>query len=98
MKKIRQKERIGVVLSNKMQKTIIVRVTSHTRHPKYGKIVKKRTKFKVHDEKNIAGIGDTVRICQTRPISKEKRFRLIEVVKKAPVSSIKSEEIELQTK
>ncbi|MEK6715146.1 MAG: 30S ribosomal protein S17 [Candidatus Omnitrophota bacterium] len=76
-----RKERIAVVLSNKMQKTIIVRVERASRHPVYGKVVKKASKFKVHDEKNIAKIGDRVRIRETRPLSKEKRWKLIEVLK-----------------
>lgn len=76
-----RKERIAVVLSNKMQKTIIVRVERSSRHPVYGKVVKKASKFKVHDEKNIAKIGDRVRIRETRPLSKEKRWKLIEVIK-----------------
>lgn len=76
-----RKERIAVVLSNKMQKTIIVRVERSSRHPVYGKVVKKASKFKVHDEKNIAKVGDKVRIRETRPLSKEKRWKLIEVIK-----------------
>lgn len=76
-----RKERIAVVLSNKMQKTIIVRVERSSRHPVYGKVVKKASKFKVHDEKNIAKIGDRVRIRETRPLSKEKRWKLVEVIK-----------------
>ena len=74
---------IGTVISDKMRKTIIVRITHMSKHPKYGKIIKSYTKFKVHDEKNAAKIGDMVRIEETRPLSKDKRFRLIEVIKKA---------------
>ena len=74
---------IGTVISDKMRKTIIVRITHMSKHPKYGKIIKNYTKFKVHDEKNAAKIGDMVRIEETRPLSKDKRFRLIEVIKKA---------------
>lgn len=77
-----RKERIAVVLSNKMQKTIIVRVERASHHPVYDKVVKKASKFKVHDEKNIAKIGDRVRIRETRPLSKEKRWKLIEVIGK----------------
>jgi small subunit ribosomal protein S17 len=66
-----------------MRKTIIVRITHMSKHPKYGKIIKSYTKFKVHDEKNAAKIGDMVRIEETRPLSKDKRFRLIEVIKKS---------------
>lgn len=79
----KRKEFIGIVKSNKMQKTIVVAVTRLAKHPKYGRIVKKCNKFKAHDEKNTANIGDTVRIQETRPLSKDKRFRLMEVVKKA---------------
>ncbi len=79
----RRKEFIGAVLSNKMHKTIIVKVTFSAKHPKYGRIIRKLNKFKVHDEKNIANAGDRVRIRETRPLSKDKRFRLLEVIKKA---------------
>jgi small subunit ribosomal protein S17 len=78
-----RKERIGKVVSNKMQKTITVAVDRKVKHPIYGKFVNRTTKFKAHDESNTAGIGDTVRIMETRPISKDKRWRLIEVVEKA---------------
>jgi small subunit ribosomal protein S17 len=74
---------IGTVISDKMQKTIIVRITHMSKHPKYGKIIKSHNKFKVHDEKNTAKIGDMVRIEETRVLSKDKRFRLIEIIKKA---------------
>jgi small subunit ribosomal protein S17 len=73
----------GTVISDKMQKTIIVRITRMSKHPKYGKIIKSHNKFKVHDEKNTAKIGDTVRIEETRALSKDKHFRLIEIIKKA---------------
>jgi len=76
------KVRTGLVISDKMKKTIIVRVARLAKHPKYGKVIKKSNKFKVHDEKNIAKIGDIVRIEETRPLSKDKRWRLIEVIKK----------------
>lgn len=76
-----KKERIGIVTSNKMQKTIIVQVARLTQHPKYGRTIKKYKKFKVHDEKSIAKIGDRVRIIETRPLSKEKRWCLVEVLK-----------------
>ncbi len=78
-----RKERTGKVVSNKMQKTITVTVDRKVKHPIYGKFVNKTTKFKAHDEKNEAGIGDTVRIMETRPLSKDKRWRLIEIVEKA---------------
>lgn len=75
-----RKERIGIVLSDKMQKTIVVRIDRKALHPKFGKVIEKRTKFKVHDEKNEAHIGDRVRIVETRPLSREKRWRLVEVL------------------
>lgn len=78
-----RKTRIGVVSSNKMDKTITVGVLRKVKHPLYGKFVKKTTKFHVHDEKQEANIGDTVRIMETRPLSKTKRWRLVEIVEKA---------------
>ena len=78
-----RKERIGVVVSDKMQKTITVLVERKMKHPIYGKFVKKSTKFKAHDEKNDCHIGDTVRIMETRPLSKTKRWRLVEITEKA---------------
>jgi small subunit ribosomal protein S17 len=83
MERNERKERIGKVVSNKMQKTITVAVDRKVKHPIYGKFVNRTTKFKAHDEQNTAGIGDTVRIMETRPISKDKRWRLIEIVEKA---------------
>jgi len=78
-----RKSRTGVVSSNKMNKTITVVVERKIMHPKYGKYLKKSTKFHAHDEKNECSIGDTVRIEETRPLSKTKRWRLVEVVEKA---------------
>ena len=78
-----RKERIGKVVSNKMQKSITVAVDRRVKHPIYGKFVHKTTKFMAHDEKNEAGIGDTVRISETCPLSKLKRWRLVEVIEKA---------------
>ncbi len=78
-----RKERIGVVVSNKMDKSIVILVERKVKHPKYGKFVKKSTKFMAHDEKNEAGIGDTVRIMETRPLSKNKCWSLVEIVEKA---------------
>jgi small subunit ribosomal protein S17 len=78
-----RKERIGKVVSNKMQKSITVAVDRKVKHPIYGKFVHKTTKFMAHDEKNEAGIGDTVRISETRPLSKSKRWRLVEIIEKA---------------
>ena len=77
-----RKERIGTVTSNKMDKTIIVAVERKVKHPIYGKFIKKTTKFHAHDEKNEASIGDIVRISETRPLSKTKRWRLVEIVEK----------------
>jgi small subunit ribosomal protein S17 len=78
-----RKERIGKVTSNKMTKSITVAVDRKVKHPIYGKFVHKTTKFMAHDEKNEAGIGDTVRISETRPLSKSKRWRLVEIIEKA---------------
>ena len=78
-----RKERIGVVVSNKMDKTIIVATEIREKHPLYGKFVKKTTKFVAQDEKNECGIGDTVRIMETRPLSKTKNWRLVEIIEKA---------------
>ncbi|MBQ7710255.1 MAG: 30S ribosomal protein S17 [Bacteroidales bacterium] len=78
-----RKERIGVVVSNKMDKSIVVLVERKVKHPMYGKFVKKSTKLMAHDEKNECGIGDTVRIMETRPLSKNKCWRLVEIVEKA---------------
>ena len=83
MERNERKERVGKVVSNKMQKTITVAVDRKVKHPIYGKFVNRTTKFKAHDEENTAGIGDTVRIMETRPISKDKRWRLVEIVEKA---------------
>jgi small subunit ribosomal protein S17 len=77
-----RKIRIGVVSSNKMDKSIVVKVERKVKHPLYGKFVKKSTKFHAHDEKNECSIGDTVKIMETRPMSKTKRWRLVEVVEK----------------
>ncbi len=78
-----RKTKTGVVTSSKMDKTITVAVERKVKHPIYGKFVKKTTKFHAHDEKNECGVGDTVRIMESRPLSKTKRWRLVEVVDKA---------------
>ncbi len=78
-----RKERTGKVVGNKMKKTITVVVQRKVKHPIYGKFVNRTTKFKAHDETNSAGLGDTVRIMETRPLSKTKRWRLVEIVEKA---------------
>ncbi|MEP9393586.1 MULTISPECIES: 30S ribosomal protein S17 [Gordonia] len=79
----RRKERIGYVVSDKMQKTIVVELEDRTRHPLYGKIIRTTKKVKAHDEKGDAGIGDRVRIMETRPLSATKHWRLVEVMEKA---------------
>ena len=78
-----RKERIGVVASNKMDTTIVVVIERRTKHPIYGKFVKKSTRFFAHDEKNECNIGDTVRIMETRPLSKNKHWRLVEIIERA---------------
>lgn len=78
-----RKERIGRVTSNKMQKTITVAIDRKVKHPMYGKFMNKTKKLTVHDEKNECGIGDTVRVMETRPLSKNKRWRLVEIIEKA---------------
>ena len=78
-----RKEKVGVVTSNKMTKSIVVAVERKVKHPKYGKFINRTSKFVAHDEKNECNIGDTVRIMETRPLSKTKRWRLVEVVEKA---------------
>jgi small subunit ribosomal protein S17 len=79
----RRKVRTGVVVSERMDKTVVVRIASSIRHPLYGKIVRRSTRLKAHDETNDAHLGDTVRIVETRPLSKTKRWRLVEVVERA---------------
>ena len=78
-----RKTRTGDVVSDKMDKTIVVAIKTKVRHPLYGKMVNRTRKFKAHDEQNQCGIGDTVRIMETRPLSKDKRWRLVEVIEKA---------------
>ena len=78
-----RKTRTGKVVSNKMQKTIVVAVEDHVKHPLYGKIVKRTYKLKAHDENNDYKIGDTVRVMETRPLSKDKRWRLVEIIERA---------------
>lgn len=78
-----RKTRVGKVVSNKMDKTAVVVIADHVKHKKYGKVVKRTVKIHVHDENNECGIGDTVSVMETRPISKTKRWRLVTVVEKA---------------
>ena len=75
--------RTGVVVSDKIDKTIVVEIRTRVKHPLYGKIMNRTKSFKVHDENNECGIGDTVRIMETRPLSKDKRWRLVEIIEKA---------------
>ncbi|MDL2227978.1 30S ribosomal protein S17 [Bacteroidales bacterium OttesenSCG-928-K03] len=78
-----RKERIGLVVSNKMDKSIVVRIDRRVKHPMYGKIVKKSTKLMAHDENNECNIGDTVKIMETRPLSKNKCWRLVNIIERA---------------
>jgi small subunit ribosomal protein S17 len=77
-----RKERTGVVVSNKMDKTIVIAVERKVKHEKYGKFIKRRNKFTAHDEENTCNIGDTVRIMETRPLSKNKYWRLVEIIER----------------
>ena len=83
LNRTRRKEKVGLVTSNKMTKTIVVSVERQIKHAKYGKFIKRTSKFMAHDEKNEGNIGDTVRIIETRPLSKNKCWRLVEIVEKA---------------
>ena len=78
-----RKTRVGIVTSDKMDKTIVVSIVDNVKHPLYGKIVKRTYKLKAHDEKNESNIGDRVRVMETRPLSKDKRWRLVEIIEKA---------------
>ena len=78
-----RKTRTGVVVSDKMDKTVVVAIRTRVKHPLYGKIMNRTIKIKVHDEENQCGIGDTIRIMETRPLSKDKRWRLVEIIEKA---------------
>ena len=78
-----RKTRTGKVVSDKMDKTIVVAIEDQVKHPLYGKIVKRTYKLKAHDEENQCGIGDTVKVMETRPLSKDKRWRLVEIIEKA---------------
>jgi len=88
----KQKEFIGTVINDKMQKTVVVRIMQQRKHPKYGRLIKKYAKFKAHDEKNTAKAGDTVRIQETRPLSKDKHFRILEIIKKSEGKNIEIKE------
>jgi len=87
-----KKELIGEVISDKMAKTVVVRIMHKAKHPSYGRVIKRYNKFKVHDENKSAHLGDTVKIVHCRPLSRDKTFRLVAVVKKAPVvANVKDE-------
>jgi len=90
-----RKTRLGTVVSSKMAKTIVVRVTRRVRHPKYGRVMHRSSTFKAHDEHQSAAIGDWVKIMETRPLSKDKRWRLVEILRRAstapPLPEIESE-------
>ncbi len=79
----KRKELVGTVVSDKMDKTIVIAVSEHVRHPLYKKYIKRTVKMKAHDENNECGIGDRVRVMETRPLSREKHWRLIEIIEKA---------------
>ena len=78
-----RKTRVGKVVSNKMDKTIVVAIADNVKHPMYGKVIKRTVKFTAHDENNECNIGDTVEIMETRPLSKDKRWRLVQIIEKA---------------
>ncbi len=78
-----RKTRVGIVVSDKMDKTIVVAIQDNVKHPKYSKVLKRTTKLKAHDENNECGVGDRVSIMETRPLSKDKRWRLVEIIEKA---------------
>ncbi len=84
----KRKELTGTVVSDKMEKTIVVRIMHLAKHPKYGRVIKRYNKYKAHDEKKTAKIGDIVRIRETRPLSKDKRFILVSVIKKTPLHGV----------
>ena len=88
------KTRLGRVLRNKMDKTVVVEVEARRPHPRYKKIVKYRSRFKAHDESNACGVGDMVRIVETRALSKDKRWRVAEIVTKVELVEVRPEEIE----
>lgn len=83
MERNNRKSQTGVVVSDKMDKTVVVEVSSHVRHPLYKKYIKRTVRLKAHDEKNECGIGDTVRVMETRPFSKEKHWRVVSIIEKA---------------
>jgi len=93
LRKSNRREKVGIVVSDKMEKTISVQVERTTRHPLYGKVIRKYTTFKVHDEENKARTGNKVRISETRPLSKTKRWRLVEIMEKTDSDNQSSEDL-----
>ncbi|MEJ2047208.1 MAG: 30S ribosomal protein S17 [Dehalococcoidia bacterium] len=89
----KHKTRVGRVVSNRMDKTVVVEVETPKRHPLYKKIIRRRVKFKAHDENNRCGLGDVVRIIETRPLSKQKRWRVGEIITKGEVVEVQPKEI-----
>ncbi len=89
----KRKTRVGRVVSNKMDKTVVVTVETHRRHPLYKKAIKRSVRYKAHDEKNECGLGDKVRIVECRPLSKEKRWWVVEVMVKGEVAEVQPREI-----
>ena len=83
MERNNRKSQTGVVVSDKMDKTVVIEVSSHVRHPLYKKYIKRTVRLKAHDENNECGIGDRVKLMETRPLSKDKRWRLVQIVEKA---------------
>ena len=87
-----RKTRVGKVTSNKMSKTVVVQVESLGRHPLYHKVIRRSANFKAHDENNACNIGDVVKIVETRPLSKDKRWRIVEIIRKADIVGVLKEE------
>ena len=78
-----RKNRVGIVVSDKMDKTVVIAIKEHVKHQKYGKVIKRTIRLKVHDEKNECGVGDKILVAETRPLSHDKRWRLVEIIEKA---------------
>jgi len=85
LERANRKTRIGIVVSDKMDKTVVVAIESYEKHPIYNKIIKRTKKYKAHDEENACKTGDKVKIMETRPLSKEKKWRVVEIIEKAPI-------------
>jgi len=92
----RRKTRSGRVVSNKMDKTVVVAVETRKQHPRYKRVITRMKKFKAHDEENTCGVGDLVRIVETRPLSKEKRWRVVEILRKVEVAEVLPRKIGLE--